>query len=236
MTSSEHYLGTWLSTVCGDAWFSSCDSVLQTALLAQARARQLDSGEALYRQGDLPTHALFCVLRGAVSVENAEADGAASLLVYLEPGHWFGDACLIDGLARHHDAFADGPTTVLTLELQPFLDWLNEHPKYWQDIARLSVAKLRVTYQVVAERGSLHRRLARRLWLMAHGFGSRPKSPSIDLSVSQEQLAYMMGSSRQSINAALHELELEGFIAQRYREVGIIDLPGLLLHANGVKS
>lgn len=217
--------------LCADAWFCNCPTALQDALLAHSRPRRLAAGEALYRQGEPPLQALYCVLEGAVGVGSVTAGGAASLVVYLEPFHWFGDVSLIDGLERQQDAFADGPTSVLCVASAPFIGWLDRHPAHWRDIARLSAYKLRVAYQVIADPGALHQRLARRLWWMAHGFGSRPALPTPVLKVSQGLLAQMMGASRQSINAALRELEASKIIAQRYRAIEVLDLAGLMRHA-----
>jgi CRP-like cAMP-binding protein len=214
-----------------DAWFRGCPDALQDALLAHSRPRQFAAGEAVYRQGEPPRHALFCVLEGAICVGHVSSEGTASLVVYLEPFHWFGDVSLIDGRGRQHDAFADGPATVLCVALAPFANWLDRHPAHWRDIARLSAYKLRVAYEVIADPGTLHQRLARRLWWMAHGFGSRQAEPTRVLKVSQGLLAQMMGSSRQSINATLRELEASGAIRLRYRMIDVLDLPGLLRQA-----
>ena len=219
-------------TLCRDAWFRSCPDALQDALLAHSRPRQLISGEALYLQGEPPRQALYCVLQGAIGVGSVTRNGASSLLVYLEPFHWFGDLSLIDGLTRQQDAFADGPTTVLCVAQEPLVDWLDRHPAHWRDIARLSAYKLRVAYQVIADPGPLHQRLALRLWWMAHGFGSRPAEPAHEVKVSQGQLAQMLGTSRQSINAALRVLEARDLIRLRYRSIDISNLPGLLQHAD----
>ncbi|MEP6873071.1 MAG: Crp/Fnr family transcriptional regulator [Burkholderiales bacterium] len=223
-----------VDTLCAalgaDAWFAQCSAALQDALLAHSRPRRLGPGESLYRQGDAPAHALYCLLEGAVCVGGATIDGAASLVVYLEPFHWFGDVGLIDGLPRQHDAFADGDSVVLCVALAPFLDWLARHPAHWRDVARLSAYKLRVAYEVVSDPGALSQRLARRLWWMAHGFGSRVEQPTCQLKVSQALLAQMMGSSRQSINAALRVLEGEGFVRLHYRGVEVVDLDRLLRH------
>lgn len=215
-----------------DAWFGSCPDALQDALLAHSRPRRLSGGEVLYRQDELPLQALYCVLEGAVCVGSVTSGGAASLVVYLEPFHWFGDVSLIDGFARQQDAFADGSTTVLCVAQAPFINWLDRHPAHWRDIARLSAYKLRVAYQVIADPGALHQRLARRLWWMAHGFGSRQTEPVREIKVSQSLLAQMLGSSRQSINAALRELESRKFIKLRYRAIDVSDMRGLLRHAD----
>jgi CRP-like cAMP-binding protein len=149
----------------------------------------------------------------------------------LQPYHWFGELPLIDGLPHKHDAVADGATVVLCVPQARLQSWLDSHPVHWRDMARLSAGKLRVAYQVIGEPGSVLQRLARRLWLVAHGFGSRIAEPRQRLNVSQEQLAHMLGTSRQSINMALRSLESSGLIVQRYRGIEVLDIEALRLSA-----
>jgi CRP/FNR family cyclic AMP-dependent transcriptional regulator len=217
-----------------NSWFKDCPSELQDALLVHSRQCKLASGEALYRQGDAPDQGLYCVLDGAICIGSCTPGGAASMVVYLEPFHWFGDVSLIDGLERQQDAFADGPTTVLCIALQPISDWLADHPCHWRHIAKLSAYKLRVAYQIIAFPGALHQRLALRLWWMAHGFGSRPAETTTHIKVSQSILAQMLGTSRQSMNAALRELETRELIRLRHRRIDVMNLSLLLRHANAV--
>ena len=229
-------LDSLITTLDKDEWFSSCTQALKHALLRGAKVQQLLPGEVLYREGQLAHQALFCVIDGAVRLSGSLHDGTPSLLVYLEPYHWFGDISLIDGRPYIHDAVADVESQILCVPLQPFTQWLDQNPRHWRDIARLSINKLRVAYQVIGEPGALHHRLARRLWLMAHGFGSRTQNPSLHLSVSQEHLAQMMGSTRQSINAALAKLEGQGLLTQGYKSIEIKSLTNLLNHANRLDS
>ncbi|HBZ93269.1 MULTISPECIES: Crp/Fnr family transcriptional regulator [unclassified Pseudomonas] len=215
-----------------DEWFSTCAIELKRALIRDAKMHDYAAGEALYREGEFARHALFCVIEGAVRLSSSLHDGTPSLLVYLEPCHWFGDISLIDGRPYIRDAIADVDTRILCVPMQAFTQWLDHNPRHWRDIARLSINKLRVAYQVIGEPGALHHRLARRLWLMAQGFGSRTQTPSLQLNVSQEHLAQMMGTTRQSINAALARLEGLGLVVQGYRTIELRDLKSLLDHAN----
>ena len=221
-----------LAVLGKDEWFSSCAQELKHALVRDAKVHRLLAGEVLYRDGELARHALYCVVEGAIRLSSSLHDGTPSLLVYLEPCHWFGDISLIDGRPYIRDAIADVDARVLCVPMHTFTQWLDQNPKHWRDIARLSINKLRVAYQVIGEPGALHHRLARRLWLMAHGFGSRTQNPSLHLSVSQEHLAQMMGSTRQSINAALAKLEGLGLLTQGYKSIELCNLTHLLNHAN----
>lgn len=73
----------------------------------------------------------------------------------------------------------------------------------------------------------LEGRLAKRLWLVAHGYGGRSGAPRRVLSLPQEQLALMLGVSRQSANKALRALEARGLIALRYGGIELLDLAAL---------
>lgn len=214
-----------------ERWFCGCPSELQDALLIHARVRRLTSGETLYNREATSEHALYCVVEGALCIGSTDIQGLPSLLVYLEPYHWFGELPLIDNLPRTHDAIADGPTAVLCVPHSRLLGWLDSHPVHWRDVARLSANKLRVAYQVLGEPGPLPQRLARRLWLVAHGFGSRSAEPRLRLNLSQELMANMLGASRQSINTALRSLEQTGVIRQYYRGIEVLDLEALRLGA-----
>lgn len=225
-------INSLLAVLDRDEWFSSCAEELKHALVRDAKVHRLLAGEALYRDGEFAKHALFCVIGGAIRLSSSLHDGTPSLLVYLEPCHWFGDISLIDGQPYIRDAIADIDAQILCVPMQSFTQWLEQNPKHWRDIARLSINKLRVAYQVIGEPGALQHRLARRLWLMAHGFGSRMHSPTMQLSVSQEHLAQMMGSTRQSINAALAKLEGLGLLSQGYKSIDLTNLERLLNHAN----
>lgn len=215
-----------------EPWFGGCPASFQDALLTHGQLRRLANGETLYTPEMSSEHALYCVIEGALCVGRTDANGLPSLLVYLEPYHWFGELPLIDGLPHQHDAVADGATTVLCVPFVRLQNWLDSHPVHWRDMARLSAGKLRVAYQVIGEPGSVPQRLARRLWLVAHGFGSRGAKPQLQLTLSQEQLAHMLGTSRQSINMALRSLENAGVIVQRYRCIEVLDIEALRLSAN----
>lgn len=128
-----------LTALDEDEWFSSCAAELKQALVRDARPHRLAAGEALYRDGESARHALFCVVEGAIRLSSSLHDGTPSLLVYLEPFHWFGDISLIDGRPYIRDAIADVDTHVLCVPMQPFTQWLDQNPKYWRDIARLSI-------------------------------------------------------------------------------------------------
>jgi len=215
-----------LSLLRASPWFAGCAAPLQQALLDLGRRQPLRHGQALFERGSL-AEGLCCVLDGALRVGALHDDGGASLLAWLEPGQWFGEISLLDGLPRTHDAVADGPGCVWLVPHGALQAWLDEHPQHWRDLARLACAKLRLSFEVLEDIAQLPlpARLAKRLLLLARGYGTGGLRQRIRLP--QEQLALMLGVSRQSLSKALHGLADRGLLALHYGEIELLDAAAL---------
>lgn len=227
-TAAGAPIGPWRAVLQADLWFAQCPAELRSALLRLARPLRLAPGEALFARGQ-GADGLCCVLEGGLRVGAVLADGSESVLAFIEPGQWFGEISLIDGRPRTHDAVADGATRVLLVPQAALLGWLQANPAHWQPIAQLACAKLRMLFGVLEDIAHLplEGRLAKRLWLVAHGYGARSGPPRSLLRLPQEQLALMLGVSRQSANKALRALEGRGLIALHYGGIEMLDLPAL---------
>lgn len=217
-------------------WFASCEPPLQAALRDLGHGLSLVDGELLFHRGQ-SSAGLCCVLEGALHVGRLAPDGTQSLLAWLEPGQWFGEISLLDGQPRTHDVVGDGPTRLWLVPEIALLAWLDAHPAHWRSIARLACAKLRQTFEVLEDiaRLPLEARLARRLLQVAQGYGEQdltlpgatPDATPRQLRLPQEQLALMMGVSRQTVNKALKSLEAQGMIALRYGGIALLNAAGL---------
>lgn len=218
------------SALLSDDWFRSCPPRLQDALIVHARERRLMAGEYLFTRG-MNDADLYCVLAGSLCVQSVdlEGEGEIPVLVVLQPYHWLGELSLIDGTPRSHDALAETDVTVLRVPRAALEAWLAANPEQWRDIARLAAGKLRIAYRVmdVEMRRPLTERVARRLWLVAHGWGSRSNQPRHRIRLSQDQLARMLGTTRSSVNKALRELERQGTMRLHYGEIELLDLVAL---------
>lgn len=219
------------------SWFASCPIALQEALVERARLWYLKTGESLFARGEEQS-GLCCVVAGALKVGSINPrDGSHHLSMYLEPYQWVGEIALIDRKPRSQDAVADTDSTVLVIQ-QPVLEgWLDEHPQYWRDIARLACGKLRLMLMAVEDNASLsiEQQLARRLVFAATNYGHAVQ-PTLRrrLRLPQEYLARMLGVSRQTINKALKSLANDRIIAVHYAEIEILDVKALALQAGQV--
>ena len=209
-------------------WFGSCPLEFQQALIDRAVPWQLADGEHLFARGGVG-EGLCCVVSGALRIGAVRSDGSQTLLAYLLPYQWFGEISVIDGLPRTHDAIADGETIVLAIPQASLAAWLDMHPQYWRDLSRLACTKLRLAFTVLEDiqHLPLQVRLARHLWATLHALGEAQNSARRTVKLSQEQLGQLLGTSRQSVNKCLRELEELGIVSVGYSQIDVLDPAGL---------
>ena len=194
------------------AWFSSLSHTLRSAILARAHVRRLNDGAMLAARGT-PAEDWIGVARGAVRVSSVSLSGKQVTLTYAEPGTWIGDAALFDGLPRTHDASAHGPTTLLIVRKPDFKDLLSQHVELYDALLRLNCRRLRLMFNLIEDLNTrpLAARLAKQLLILAKSYGiSQGEEIRIGLQLAQEDLAQLLGASRQRVNQELKELEREG--------------------------
>lgn len=224
-----------LQRIASGRWFQHLPAELREALGQAAIVRRLPAGQRLFARGDAPC-GLYCVVEGRMRVGAVGASGKEALLALVEAPNWFGEICLFDGQPRTHDAYAEGPTTLLQVPLPALHALLAEKPQYWRDFALLMSHKLRLAFTVLEEQALLPaaQRLARRLLMLAASYGEAQASQR-ELHLPQEQLAAMLGLSRQTTNHLLKELEARGVLRLSYAGIEILDAHGLRLAA-GVEA
>ena len=214
-------------------WFSALPPALAEQLRALAKPRLLPAGEWLFRRGDAPC-GLYAVARGALTIAGTAAMGEqtrTALLTLVEPPMWLGEIALFDQAPRSHDAYAATHCTLLHIAHQPLRQWLEANPQYWRDMALLLTDKLRNCLIALEEQTVLPapQRLAHRLVQMAQSYDQWNDSLRTrrELAVSQEQLARMLGLSRQTANQVLQELQQAGLLQLRRGKLEVLDLNGL---------
>jgi hypothetical protein len=144
----------------------------ESAILSRAAVRRLRDGDA----AGLARHAgqEWCgVALGAVRISSVSLSGKQVTLTYAEPGTWFGDIALFDGLPRTHDADAHGATTLLVVRKPDFKELLRQHVELYDALLRLNCRRLRLMFNQFEDLNTrpLQARLARQLLLLAKSYG-----------------------------------------------------------------
>ena len=201
----------------------------QDELRAMMTQTTLRRGETLFTEGDAGDR-LYILLSGKVKLGHASADGRENLLAVLGPGEVVGELTLFDPGPRSTTATAVAPTELLALEHGQLMGFIESHPTLAKDMLRALAQRLRRTNTALADLvfSDVPGRVAKALLDLADRFG-RPATDGILVAheLTQEELAQLVGASRETVNKALAEFVSRGWIRLEARAVVILDLPRL---------
>ncbi len=197
--------------------FSTLDEREQSELFARLRRRRYRKGEMVFLRGD-PGRDLFLIESGSVKVSLTTADGKELTLALLGPGEFFGELALLDGEPRSSDAVVMEPSQCLLLERDDFLQFMEQHPRVAHRVMEVLSRRLRDNNQLVQDAAfyDIAARLARVILRLAESVG-QPDGDGVIISrrLTQNELAGMIGTTRESVNKWLMEYERQGLIERR---------------------
>ena len=188
------------------------------SLRSSSTSRSIARNEVLFRRGD-ESHELFGIVSGRVAILTRSPDGRESLVAVLEEGSLFGELPLFDEGPRSADARALEDTQLLVLQYPAVREAFQAHPHLLWVIVRVLARRLRSTDDSLADAVFLDvpARTAKRLLELS---GDRDE---FRLPMTQEDLAGLVGASRERVNKALSQfakldwIEIQG--RNRYRIV-----------------
>jgi CRP-like cAMP-binding protein len=210
--------------------FLGLDSGAADALRASMNLVKLRKGQSLFKEGDDGDH-LFVVSSGKVKLGTKSLDGRENLLMILGPGDMFGELSLFDSGPRTATATAVTDSKLLALGQDKVIPWVKEHPEVSiQLLARLA-SRLRRTNEVVGDLvfSDVPGRVAKALIDLGVKFGDkRSEGLFVNHDLTQEELAQLVGASRETVNKALADFAQRGWLRLEARSVMILDYERLL--------
>ena len=198
-------------------WFSSLSPSLRHDILRCAYVRRYRDGDLITARGEPPESWIACA-KGAVRVSSTSVSGKQITLTYVEPGIWFGDVSIFDGDRRTHDAYAHGDSTILCVAKADFMKILAIHAELYEALLRLHARRIRQYFGLVEDLNTLplRARLAKQLLHLVRSYGvpslANGSDTRISLQLAQEELAQLLGASRQRVNQELKAMEREDAI------------------------
>ena len=222
------------SNIESGSWFSRLSPNLRNDILSRATVRRLGDSTLVSCRGD-SAEEWVGVAKGAVRVSSVSLAGKQVSLTYVEPGTWFGDISLFDGLPRTHDADTHGETTLLVVRKPDFKELLQRHTELYEALLRLNCRRLRLMFDVVEDLNTkpLGARLAKQILLLARSYGvPQGEEIRIGLQLAQEDLAQLLGASRQRVNQELKGFERDGAVRVDPTRLVVLNKDKLLAIAN----
>jgi CRP-like cAMP-binding protein len=185
---------------------------------AVANTVELRRGDVLFAEGDEPTE-LFVVTRGRVAMLNRSFDGRESVLALMEPVDLFGEMPLFDGLRRSAEARALEASELVEIPYAVLREVYEDDPTHLWGVVRMLALRLRSMDEALADAVFLDvtGRTAKRLLELGGD------EDEFVLPVTQEELAGMVGASRERVNKAIASFVRLGWIEQTERRYRIVD-------------
>jgi CRP/FNR family transcriptional regulator len=201
-------------------------------LAARCKVRSLGAGEVLFEEGD-PCRGLFIVADGLVEVRQISLRGREQVFHTEGPGATLGEGPLFDGGGYIASAVALAPTRVLFLGRADLVRLCQQRPAVALAILKTMARRVRHFANIVSDLAfrPVTERLARHL---DASFAERVKPGiSLDLQLTQAQLAARLGTVRELVARAFSELEKAGIIARERSRITICDPARLAALARG---
>jgi CRP/FNR family transcriptional regulator, cyclic AMP receptor protein len=213
--------------------FAALDDEAYQELRAAMKELSLERGDSLFHEGD-PGDRLYVVVEGKIKIGRAAADGRENLLGILGPGEMLGELSLFDPGPRTATATALTETRLSALAHDAFKPWLTGRPEVAVALLQAVARRLRRTNENMADLvfSDVPGRVAKALLDLAQRFGV-PSEGGVHVAhdLTQEELAQLVGASRETVNKALADFASRGWLRLEARAVVLLDTERLARRA-----
>lgn len=209
--------------------FLALDTEAAAALRASLKERSIAKGETLFIEGE-PGDSMFLVIDGKLKLGQTSKDGRESLLAVLGPGEMCGELSLFDPGPRTSTATALTDAVVLSLGQEQLKPWLTGRPELAAALLQALARRLRRTNEAMADLvfSDVPGRVAKALMDLGEKFGEvTAEGLLVSHDMTQEELAQLVGASRETVNKALADFSQRGWIRLESRQVLILDVERL---------
>lgn len=209
--------------------FSALDEESAGRLLDSMTPHRLARGESVFHEGD-PGDSLYVIISGKVKLARTSADGRESLLAVLGPGEMFGELSLFDPGPRLSTGHVVSTTELVSLGNDALRLFLADHPEVAMQMLAGLAHRLRRTNEGLSDLvfTDVPGRVAKALLDLSDRFGRRTEDGlHVAHELTQEELAQLVGASRETVNKALADFAHRGWVTLGAKSVTLLDLERL---------
>jgi len=202
----------------------------QLALLARSVGTQIfERDEAIFHQGSIGS-TLFIIVHGQVRIFTTSEAGQELTVTMFRDSDFFGEMALLDGQPRAASAEAICRTTTLTLYRAAFLHTIDACPPIAASVLEVMTTRLRQSNSVAEQLANLSasQRVVRHLCDLATRYGIADGGAiRIDMHLTQDDLASLSGTTRETVNRVLASLRDQGLIRVERARVSVLKMQQL---------
>lgn len=211
------------------ALFEDLDDASVRHLTQVMRRRTFRPGEVIFHRDD-PGQVLYVIKDGRVRIRLTSAEGQEVALAVFGSGESFGEMAILDSQPRSADAIAIDKVDVYTLQRQDFITVIKSHPEIAIEVMKTLSKRIRLANQMVEDLIFLdvYGRVAKKLLELSKEYGvETEEGVRIDMRLTQQELASMIGASRESVNKVMGYFTDKSYISTDKHKITILRLAEL---------
>ena len=200
--------------------FAEVDEAELEKLAKGAVRKQLVRGGFAFRAGD-ETDSLHILLAGRAKVTNTDAAGREIILSWIGAGDFFGEMGLLDGAPRSANVMATERCDLLVIRKDSFMDCMQRNFTVARQLMLILANRLREANRKIESLALLdvYGRVAQLLNELAEDEGGRRV---IKKKITKQDMAKMIGASREMVSKVMRDLELSGYIIYENERVFVM--------------
>jgi len=205
--------------------FAALDDAAAASLRSAMTPVKINRGGVLFAEGD-DGDQVYIVVDGKLKLGTSSGDGRENLLSILGPGEMFGELSLFDPGPRTATATAVTDSRVLALANDQVIGWVTAHPQVSLQLLKRLARRLRRTNEVLADLvfADVPGRVAKAIMDLGERFGTKKDDGlHVNHELTQEELAQLVGASRETVNKALADFAGRGWVRLEPRAVVVLD-------------
>lgn len=210
-------------------WLSALPEKALERLRAMSAYRDYGAGETIF-EPEADPHSVYLLERGLVRIYRLSSDGAETTFGYVAAGEVFGELTAFGAYPRESFAMAVRASRAWRIEAVPFRKLLSEQPGLAIEVGRQMGSRMKQIESRVEDLvfRDVRSRLAHILLELAASLGERHDGRVvIAADLTQAEIATLIGSTRQTVNATLRELEARGLVGRDGRRLALLDMEAL---------
>ncbi len=207
------------------AVFQGVDPSAVSALTLQLHPIDFPCGHTVFAEGE-PGDRLFIIISGKVKIGRRSPDGRENLLTIMGPSDMFGDLSIFDPGPRTLSATTITEVRAVSMDRDALRGWIADRPEIAEQLLRVLARRLRRTNNNMADLMFIDvpGRVAKQLLKLAQRFGIQEGDGlRVTHDLTQEEIAQLVGASRETVNKALADFVHRGWIRLEGRSVLISD-------------
>jgi CRP-like cAMP-binding protein len=190
-------------------------------------------GQIIFEEDTYP-HGLYCVNNGKIKVTKTGPDGKDQIIHLAKNGDIMGYRAILSGDRYSASATALETSTLCFIPAKAFLDLVEKNARLAFKVIHLFSEELKTAEQTITDlaQKSVKERLAQSILLLKESYGYEDDGCTIDISITREELASIVGTARETATRLLTELSKEKSIELNGKKIKIVSQQQLLHSAN----